>query len=52
MSELSKYRAHYLTEARAQRLIDKGRCPVCEIRLASSYHTDCPYLNEIHRPKS
>jgi C4-type Zn-finger protein len=48
MTDLSKYRAHYLTELRAKRLIDSGRCPVCEMLLASTYHTNCPYLKDIH----
>lgn len=46
MNDYSKYRAHYLTEERARRLIENGRCPVCEMLLISKYHTDCQYLKD------
>lgn len=38
---------HQNKEDRKAFLLRKGCCPVCEIKLTSKYHTDCPYL--IHR---
>jgi len=47
MIDLSKYIRYYGTLERLQKLLDSGRCPVCELRLESAYHTDCSYLDDL-----
>lgn len=52
MTDYSEYRRHYATEQRIKLLISQEKCPVCELLLASRFHTDCPYLKVINRDKS
>ncbi len=47
MIDLSKYRRHYGTTERLERLLLAGRCPACELLLKSDYHTDCEYLRDL-----
>jgi hypothetical protein len=53
MDGLSQFRKFYLTEARALRLIEAGRCPNCEMKFDSNYHS-CGITIEmvIHLKKS
>ena len=51
MSIYSKYRGYYKTEKRLQVLLMQKKCPVCEIKLASKYHTKCLFLQDIHTVK-
>jgi hypothetical protein len=46
MTDYSQYRAPFITERRAKELLDAGKCPICEIKLTSTYHTDCPYIHK------
>ena len=43
---MSKYVAKYVSEKRVEQYLKAGKCPVCMIRLASVYHTKCPYLTD------
>lgn len=45
--DLSKYRRYYGTTERLKKLLEHGRCPACEIRLESKYHSNCPYLDDL-----
>lgn len=44
MNDLSRYVRHYRTIGRLQVLLAQGKCPMCELLLTSTYHTDCEYL--------
>lgn len=48
MSELRDFRGPYKTLARLKDLVRQERCPLCEIKLTSKFHTDCPYAQDIH----
>lgn len=32
-----------------ERLIQEGKCPVCEMLMKSKYHVKCPYLGDVDR---
>ena len=51
MSNKNPIARHLNKEDRKKAMLASGRCPHCEIKLASAYHTDCPYLKDIHIKK-
>jgi hypothetical protein len=47
--DLNKYRRYYATPQRLAKLLNAGRCPVCEILLTSVYHAPCVYLDDLEK---
>lgn len=39
----NEWKARKRAKKKAKRLLDKNRCPICEMKLDSRFHTDCPY---------
>lgn len=51
MSNKKPIARHLNKVDRRKEMLATGRCPECEIKLISPYHTDCPYLKDIHKKK-
>lgn len=45
MNPLLQYVSKYKTLRRLTDLLKQGRCPVCEMKLTSTMHTNCRYVD-------